>query len=72
MQLLSEMEMTTPRPRKPKLQQQPVEETPQVESTLPPPTGKRFLGEEDKRLLKKLNQYFVNKLGLKESRSYKI
>jgi hypothetical protein len=64
--------MTASRSRKPKLQQQPAEETSQAKSTLPPPTGKRFLGEEDKRLLKKLNQHFVNKLGLKESGSYKI
>jgi hypothetical protein len=42
------------------------------EIELPPPTGKIFLGEEDKRLLKKLNKHLVNKLGLGGSRSFKV
>lgn len=37
-----------------------------------PPTGKIFLGEEDKRLLQKLNKHLVNKLGLGGSRSFKV
>lgn len=36
------------------------------------PTGKFFVGEEDKRLMKKYNKYIVNKLGLSKSRSHKI
>jgi hypothetical protein len=50
----------TPRTRKqkPKLQ--------------PAPTGKIFLGEEDKRLLKKFNSHIVKKLGLASNRSYKV
>ena len=38
----------------------------------PAPTGKIFLGEEDKRLLKKFNEHIVNKLGLGGNRSFKI
>jgi len=36
------------------------------------PTGKIFLGEEDKRLLKKFNKHIVNKLGLSGNRSFKV
>jgi hypothetical protein len=36
------------------------------------PTGKIFLGEEDKRLLKKFNTHIVNKLGLGGNRSFKV
>lgn len=36
------------------------------------PTGKIFLGEEDKRLLKKFNKHIVNKLGLGGNRSFKL
>jgi hypothetical protein len=36
------------------------------------PTGKIFLGEEDKRLLKKFNKHIVNKLGLGGNRSFKM
>lgn len=44
-----------------------------VEPSEPPaPTGKIFLGEEDKRLLKKFNKHIVNKLGLGGNRSFKI
>ena len=35
-------------------------------------TGKIFLGEEDKRLLRKLNSHLVKKLGLKPTRSHRI
>jgi hypothetical protein len=42
------------------------------EVTQPEPTGKIFLGEEDKRLLKKFNQHIVNKLGLGGNRSVKL
>ena len=45
---------------------------PQETELPPPPTGKIFLGEEDKRLLKKLNKHLVNKLGLGGSRSFKV
>jgi hypothetical protein len=38
----------------------------------PAPTGKVFLNEEDKRLLKKFNQHIVNKLGLGGNRSIKL
>jgi hypothetical protein len=38
----------------------------------PAPTGKIFLGEEDKRLLKRFNKHIVNKLGLGGNRSFKI
>lgn len=37
----------------------------------PKPTGKVFLGEEDKRLLRKISKHIVNKLGLGGSRSIK-
>lgn len=43
-----------------------------VPSEPPVPTGKIFLGEEDKRLLKKLNKHLVNKLGLGGNRSVKL
>ncbi len=45
------------------------------ESTAPEalePTGKIFLGDEDKRLLKKFNKHIVNKLGLGGNRSFKV
>lgn len=38
----------------------------------PGPTGKIFMGEEDKRLLKKFNKYIVKKLGINPNRSFKI
>jgi hypothetical protein len=38
----------------------------------PAPTGVIFLGEEDKRLLKKFNQHIINKLGLGGNRSIKL
>ena len=37
-----------------------------------PPTGKIFLGEEDKKLLQKFNKHIVNKLGLEGNRSIKL
>ena len=66
--------MTTSRKRKPILPPlQPVLETTPTEVPLtPPPTGKVFLGEEDRRLLQKLNKHLVNKLGLSSSRSRKV
>ena len=37
------------------------------------PSGdKVFLGEEDKRLLRKFNRHIVNKLGLSGNRSFKV
>jgi hypothetical protein len=45
-------------------------EVPELETIAP--TGKIFLGEEDKRLLKKFNRHIVNKLGLGGNRSFKI
>ena len=44
-----------------------VETKPQIKQT-----GKIFLGEEDKRLIKKFNQHIVNKLGISGNRSFKI
>ncbi len=49
----------------------PAEETVEPSDPLPP-TGKIFLGEEDKRILKKFNKHIVNKLGLGGNRSFKI
>jgi hypothetical protein len=49
----------------------PVEETTELFDP-PTPTGKIFLGEEDKRILKKFNKHIVNKLGLGGNRSFKI
>ena len=70
--------MTTPRrknqrplePTKPEAEELAVtkEETPQPVVR----TGKIFLGEEDKRLLKKFNKHIVNKLGLGGNRSFKV
>jgi hypothetical protein len=66
--------MTTSRKRKPiPPPPQPIlATTPTESSPTPPPTGKVFLGEEDKRLLQKLNKHLVNKLGLGGSRSHKV
>ena len=66
--------MTTSRKRKlTPPPSQPILATTPTESPLtPPPTGKVFLGEEDKRLLQKLNRHLVNKLGLSGSRSHKV
>lgn len=38
----------------------------------PTPTGKVFIGEEDRRLFKKFNQHIINKLGLSGNRSFKV
>lgn len=38
----------------------------------PPPTGKIFIGEEDKRLFKKFNQHIIKKLGISGNRSFKL
>lgn len=38
----------------------------------PEATGKIFLGEEDKRLLRKFNNHIVKKLGVGGNRSYKM
>ena len=60
--------MTSPRRK-----QAAPEPSPEPEEQLaPPPTGKIFLGEEDKRLLKKFNKHIVNKLGLGGNRSFRI
>lgn len=47
---------------------------PEVPAIEPPreKSGKVFLGDEDRRLLKKLNKHIVNKLGLSSSRSIKL
>lgn len=55
-----------------------LEETLEKLETLPStsepstPTGKIFIGEEDKRLFKKFNQHIIKKLGLSENRSFKL
>lgn len=36
------------------------------------PTGKVFIGEEDKRLFKKFNQHIIKKLGISGNRSFKL
>ena len=38
----------------------------------PAPTGKVFIGEEDKRLFKKFNQHIIKKLGISGNRSFKL
>ena len=38
----------------------------------PAPTGKVFIGEEDKRLFKRFNQHIIKKLGITGNRSFKI
>lgn len=38
----------------------------------PAPTGKIFIGEEDKRLFKKFNQHIIKKLGISGNRSFKL
>lgn len=47
-------------------------ETNNQSSPSPSQTGKIFLSEEDKRLLRKLNKHLVNKLGLGGNRSVKM
>lgn len=44
---------------------------PASERTLPKVSG-IFLGEEDRRMLKKMNQIMVNRLGIKKNNSFKI
>jgi len=41
-------------------------------SQSPAPTGKVFIGEEDKRLFKKFNQHIIKKLGISGNRSFKL
>lgn len=38
----------------------------------PEPTGKVFVGEEDKRLFKRFNQHIIKKLGISGNRSFKL
>jgi len=45
---------------------------PQPEPEPSPPTGKIFLGEEDRRLLKKLSAHLTKKLDLGGNRSVKM
>ncbi len=50
----------------------PSNEENSIPPTPPEPTGKVFLGEEDKRLLKKFNKHIINKLGIGGNRSVKM
>jgi hypothetical protein len=51
---------------------EPVTELPaEPPAPLPEVTG-IFLGEEDRRLLKKFNKHIVNKLGLTSTRSFRV
>jgi hypothetical protein len=50
---------------------QEVETTPPTPAQ-PAPTGKIFIGEEDRRLLKKFNSHIVKKLGMSGNRSHRI
>lgn len=52
--------------------QKPLEQSGTPSQSLPQPTGKIFLGEEEKRLLRRFNQHIVNKLGLGGNRSVKM
>lgn len=54
------------------LPENPIVEEPVTIQEPPRPTGKIFVGEEDKRLLKKFNSHIVKKLGVSGNRSYKI
>lgn len=61
------------------IEEEEEEEVPPTLETLPelpsPPkqkTGKIFLSEEDKRLLKRFNNHIIKKLNLQGSRSVKI
>lgn len=45
---------------------------PAAEPVVAPPTGKIFLGEEDRRLLKKFTSHIVKKLDLGGNRSIKM
>lgn len=44
----------------------------EISESSPTPTGKIFLGEEDKRILRKFNSRLVSKLGLSGTRSFRI
>lgn len=50
----------------PLAEEPPAEEPPTVEAT------NIFLGEEDRRLLRKFNKHIVNKLGLTATRSFRV
>lgn len=65
--------MTTSRRKGQQSNEAEIEQVVAEESSQPVvPTGKIFLGEEDKRLLKKFNKHIVNKLGLGGNRSFKV
>ena len=49
------------------LVEEPIEELVKV-----PKTSSIFLGEEDRRLLKKFNSHIIKKLGLTSTRSFKV
>ena len=46
--------------------------TPITPKRQPPQVSGVFLSEEDRRMLKKMNQIMVNKLGIKKNNSFKI
>ena len=46
--------------------------TPITPKRQPPQVSGVFLSEEDRRMLKKMNQIMVNRLGIKKNNSFKI
>ena len=62
-----DVEVQTPEPEpEPIIDKVVAEEPPAVEAT------NIFLGEEDRRLLRKFNKHIVNKLGLTATRSFRV
>lgn len=70
MEILETLEETTSEEEVVELQLQEPEPEPTIEKSLP--QNVIFLGEEDKRLLKKFNSHIVKKLGLQRTRSVKV
>ena len=58
-------------PPKAKAKTSTYKKPPATERTPPEVLG-IFLGEEDRRMLKKMNQIMVNRLGIKKNNSFKI
>lgn len=70
MEILETLEEITSEELVVELQPQESEPEPTIEKSLP--QNVIFLGEEDKRLLKKFNSHIVKKLGLQRTRSVKV
>lgn len=65
-----DVEVQTPEPEPEPIIDEVIAEEPQIAEASEPTNI--FLGEEDRRLLRKFNKHIVNKLGLTATRSFRV